>query len=659
MTDQTKLGQFDRTIRNCRVVEIPAGATPKYITVRLPGTDGSLVDAWWSGSPALAVNDYCKLLRQPDTPQYEVVGASGATAALPAVHTHGADEITVDTASFAGNLSAADDTVQKALDTLDDMSGGGGWPFAKTLTVSTTDPDAGYATIAAAITGASAGDTILLDSETYTITGSALSVSKALTIVGQSQNQTIITSALSNSPSVDVTADNVTFRNLTIQHTGTGTTAGALSTDNANLTLDNVYLDKTSGASTTSYGLWMYGGSVTLKNGTRISCTAGTNKYGIMNDTASATVTVYGGQIGGDKADIYGSQSGSILTVYDPALTNGYTDWAGDVNGQYHGTKLVTNASGATAPGCDVGYIDANGDYVTTTTANYFGGNCVVVVSGGNGLKCFVATSGRWPMRYAGSAPSDGDFLVTSTTAGAAGAQTTMRPEIFARCQAAGSGGQVSALLLTATLPVLAVAANDIYYVAGHSSTDFTATLNGAPSATQFVYNTPSAGNANNLVPTGTLLGNLVVFNTTRGTARLVTACNTGTKTVTNVSVSDAWANGDTVTIVSPTIGGTVAEIDLSSASALAAIPALARGLKLVCFKYDSGAGGQSSYVHPVEAFAGSKAIPWYGAAAGAYNGEVLDIPLIGRRFGFNSTGSGTGTATDIIDLAGYYLAVP
>lgn len=37
-----------------------------------------------------------------------------------------ANQISLDTTNFAGNLSAADDTVQKALDTLDDMVGGGG-----------------------------------------------------------------------------------------------------------------------------------------------------------------------------------------------------------------------------------------------------------------------------------------------------------------------------------------------------------------------------------------------------------------------------------------------------------------------------------------------------------------------------------------------------
>ena len=37
----------------------------------------------------------------------------------------GADQIPVDTAEFDNNLSVADDTVQKALETLDEMAGGG------------------------------------------------------------------------------------------------------------------------------------------------------------------------------------------------------------------------------------------------------------------------------------------------------------------------------------------------------------------------------------------------------------------------------------------------------------------------------------------------------------------------------------------------------
>lgn len=45
-------------------------------------------------------------------------------APTPAAHTHPASGVTVDTTNFDGNLSAADDDVQKALETLDEISGG-------------------------------------------------------------------------------------------------------------------------------------------------------------------------------------------------------------------------------------------------------------------------------------------------------------------------------------------------------------------------------------------------------------------------------------------------------------------------------------------------------------------------------------------------------
>lgn len=544
MPDQTKLGQFDRTIRNCEVVDIPAGATPKYISVRLPGEDRPVVDAWWDGNPALSAGNFVKLARNVGVPQYEVSGVSGGTAALPSAHTHPAADIVSGVMATArlGSGTASISTFLRGDSTWAAAGGGGGWPFAQVLTVgsagdyatvaaaiaaavsgdliwadvgvhtcdnltlpsgvglagmgrdltyftssanSTTLQAAGgnrvsnctisntrndaatgfplrvnantvelfntrvygsnavggvntvevtgsavliarefefaqdsvngtafyhnssamdcqlidgtitgddnsidfnagggfirnvkvtgtipnlgnligqyydssgnlifipgrgesggvwlhqestglrikYTTLGQALTAAATGDTIKLGTGTYTITLAALSLNKSVTVEGDGPAATIITGAISNSPTVDVTADNMTFRNLTIQHTSTGSVAGPLSTDNTNLVLDNVYLDKTSGASTTSYGLWMYGGSVTLKNGTRISCTAGTTKYGIYNDTADATITIFGGQVGGDTQDIYTARAGSTLNLNgSTTLTNNLFSWAG------------------------------------------------------------------------------------------------------------------------------------------------------------------------------------------------------------------------------------------------------------------------------------------------------------------------------------------
>lgn len=79
--DRTKLGYFDRTLDGCQVVDIPAGATPKFISVQLPGDDAAVVAAWWRGNPpGLAVSDYIEVRYSPTgQPQYMVTGTSLGT----------------------------------------------------------------------------------------------------------------------------------------------------------------------------------------------------------------------------------------------------------------------------------------------------------------------------------------------------------------------------------------------------------------------------------------------------------------------------------------------------------------------------------------------------------------------------------------------------
>lgn len=70
-----------------------------------------------------AGDDYVNWLEEEWTPGFTPVDHSTLTG-RDAPAQHPASAITVDTVDFDGNLSAADDTVQKALDTLDDMVGG-------------------------------------------------------------------------------------------------------------------------------------------------------------------------------------------------------------------------------------------------------------------------------------------------------------------------------------------------------------------------------------------------------------------------------------------------------------------------------------------------------------------------------------------------------
>lgn len=113
-------------------------------------------------------------------------------------------------------------------------------------------------------------------------------------------------------------------------------------------------------------------------------------------------------------------------------------------------TILIKNTSGVSASANDVGYIDVNGEYKTTTTANLQAIWCVVIQGGANNSNIYVAIEGRVTVNYTGTAP-DGisrKFLTTSTSAGNAQGLTSMRPEVFAIVPPGetGSGGQVSAL---------------------------------------------------------------------------------------------------------------------------------------------------------------------------------------------------------------------
>ena len=88
----------------------------------------------------------------------DVVGLSSGAVDVEA------SGISTDTTNFDNNLSSADDTVQKALETLDEVSGGGGGGDFLYVTMS-ADQTSGLAT----------GDTILMDTESAKI-GTGISI---------------------------------------------------------------------------------------------------------------------------------------------------------------------------------------------------------------------------------------------------------------------------------------------------------------------------------------------------------------------------------------------------------------------------------------------------------------------------------------------------
>lgn len=323
----------------------------------------------------------------------------------------------------------------------------------------------------------------------------------------------------------------------------------------------------------------------------------------------------------------------------------------------------VKNTSGATAAANDAGYIDAAGEYKTTTTSRFQDAWCVVLVGGANNSDIYVARRGRVNVAYTSTAPSAGHFLSLSTVAGDAQRETVCRPEIFAVCTAAGSGGLVETLLLTQRVYLPMSASEDVFRVNSGSDTLWTGTINGAPSATSVTVTT-STGALDSFAPNST--GELckpVVFNSTRSTSRLITAINTGTGVLTTENTSDAWANTDALTVKSQTNTQTESSgnvfIDLDGGGAAAVLHAL--DVLLFMYHFQVGADDAANAVgfHPFEAYSSPKHLVYTPANdGGTYIGNV-QVPLIGRKFTYTVDANGAAACTHLTRIIGVLRAAP
>lgn len=348
-------------------------------------------------------------------------------------------------------------------------------------------------------------------------------------------------------------------------------------------------------------------------------------------------------------------KTGAVPLVATTVVANSYAE-------------AVKNTSGATVAAGDVGILlyDATNGWVynRTTTANYpaaFVG--VVLVGGANNATIYVARRGKVTANYAGTAPNAGQWLVTSTTGGSAGRSTTMIPQIFAVCLANGSGGTVSVQLLTQTTFVPQTATENIFSVTGQGDSDFSSTINGAPSATSVVYGAITTGAENTIdVDTASQLGKPRLFNSTRSTYRLITDVDVATNTITTVSSTDTWANTDAITIRSQTNTATSGgsyfyELDMSQSTTT--VPVLTRSLLVGVFLNDSGGSNEVGILHPYEANDTSKQLTTRTQAAGIQIALQWQIPLIDGKFTYRVSASGAGTMNQSVRLIGYFLATP
>lgn len=272
------------------------------------------------------------------------------------------------------SIDFANDILDRRLAWSDEQAtaGGGGWPFDNVKTVSATDANADYTTIALAIAGASASDVILLDAETYTVTAT-ITVNKAVTIIGH-PGGTIVTTSTNSLAVFTITTAGAQLRNMTITNSGAGTSPSGVLWNVNDVVLENLTVTKT-GNPTINRGLWQYGGTgAKIINCDVTVSGASITNAAYYNDIATASAEIRGGKFSGTQYDIYSAEAGSTLVVNGVSLGSNIVSHAGTItlfgikgaafvahkNGTDQ-TGIVTSTWTKLTFGTEV--FDRNGDY--------------------------------------------------------------------------------------------------------------------------------------------------------------------------------------------------------------------------------------------------------------------------------------------------------
>ncbi len=533
-----------------------------------------------------------------------------------------------------------------------------GWPFDNVITVSATDPDADYATIAAAIAAASAGDVIDIDPGVWTET---LMVSKAITLRGRDRDNTEITSSTDFTTTVALTAVGAKLLNLKITHTGTGLLDNCVGVTADDCVIENCILEKSS-ASNTGKGVENTGGTGLIVRETTITISGATafnrcyDGHTAANDVEFIRCTLEAAGTGASEISM--NHASAVATITETVLVNGTVTInanLGIFNGTLQDAFLVKNVSGAPAVFGDVGFLDEAGEYQTTTTEADDVAWCVVVIGDDDDDDIFIKRRGNASVNYAGAAPSAGDFLITSTTGGSAKQQVTMRPEVFAVATAAGAGGTIETLLLTGTEMIMKPGTQQVSTQVSIGDTFFTGTLSADPVGATFTY-TVSTGNENSIKPAATnLLAKLRVYNSTRSEYALIQDVDTGTNTITVTSAGQLanWLSGDSITAESQTVttGGAGGSAVWYEYEFVTELPALTRGIQMLIQISDTAANKVSVF-HPFETFNGAKVFgPRTEVASVFMDFTSPFFPIFDNKFVFSSVSNGAATKTILTKL--------
>jgi hypothetical protein len=203
----------------------------------------------------------------------------------------------------------------------------------------------------------------------------------------------------------------------------------------------------------------------------------------------------------------------------------------------------------------------------------------------------------------------------------------------------------------------LETAANDIFRCDLCGTSQWTGTINGAPSGAVVTY-THVSGRKNTLVPQSTSqLGKQRLYNTTRGTHALISTSN-GSSTITLTANAPAgWQSGDTITTVSTTVvggfsNGNWVDIEIVSGDMLNKLYGF---LGLTCYDTTGAAGTANMFLHPFETYAGSKAFNVIHVTTTDSFMALAPIKLTSNVFSVSWVASGAATLIVVMRQQGVF----
>jgi hypothetical protein len=184
----------------------------------------------------------------------------------------------------------------------------------------------------------------------------------------------------------------------------------------------------------------------------------------------------------------------------------------------------------------------------------------------------------------------------------------------------------------------------------GSSSSPFSALINGTPSATSVVYDTDTNENfLGAMVWASQTNTKVILWNTTRGTSRVVTAINTTTNTITTESSSDSWANNDAITTQSQTnTAAGYCDIDVSGFLTANSVAIIFAAQIL-----DTASGMYYMQWHPFETYGGMKEVSLVSYTANQFVYVLYIVPVISGKITIKIVASGAATFTEYIKYLG------